>query len=506
MAKQRIVLTGLVALTLGIGVGIGTIVQDRAGATVQTPPAQLTIPDPVQLSSVFRQVAVDVGPAVVHINTQATVSEAEASPFGGLEEFFPFFGPDAPNAPEAPEGRQARGQGSGFIVDAAGYIVTNNHVVDGADDITVILQDESEYKAVIIGVDEETDLAVIKIEADREFPIARLGNSDSMFVGDWVLALGSPFGYDNSLTAGIVSAIGRDGSTNFQRFIQTDAAINPGNSGGPLVNLAGEVIGINTAIITSTQSFAGIGFALPSNMAVDVYNQLTTSGRVTRGFIGIRFVTDEDLVEAFGLDSGVVVDEVTAGGPSDAAGMRARDVITSIDGEGVSNSDELLQVVASRPVGSTVPIVVVRGGEQVTLRVTIVDREQGLLLADGGEPPSFPRNDNDSEAIAPARLGVGVQPLSRQLRQQFGADGLDGVVVTSVEPSSPLADAGIRPGMVISEIVEGGQFHRTTTVDEFKSADSVLRLEPGTVIAIQLHIPSPTGDDVQSTIVPIRIP
>jgi serine protease Do len=498
MEKRRVILSCLVVLTLAIGVGIGTVVQDRVAATVQTPAAQLTIPDPVQLSGVFRQVAEQVGPAVVHINTQSTVRGGDLDPFGGLEDFFPFF--EAPDVPQ--EDRQARGQGSGFIVDPSGYIITNNHVVDNADQITVILQDESEYEAVVIGVDTETDLAVIKIEDDEDFPTARLGNSDSMFVGDWVLALGSPFGFDNTLTAGIVSAVGRDGTTSFQRFIQTDAAINPGNSGGPLVNLAGEVVGINTAIVTSTASFAGIGFALPSNTAVDVYNQLTTEGRVTRGFIGIQFEANEDLVQAFGLDSGVVVRMVTPDGPSSLAGMRSGDVITRIDGEPVSNSDDLLEIVASRPVGSSVPIVVVRGGAELTLNVTIADRQESL--AENGGRPNLPGNRD--EEVAPARLGIGVQSISRQFRSVPGGRDLQGVMVSSVEPGSAPDEAGIRPGMVISEIVESGTFYPITDVEDFRRVERELVLESGSVIAFQLHFVGQTGQEIQSTFLPVRIP
>lgn len=500
MEKRSVIFSGLIAATLVIGVGLGTIVQDRVGASAQDAPAHLAIPDPVQLSNVFRQVAESVGPAVVHIDTESTITGPEANPFGGLEDLFPFFGtPPDSDIPQDQE-RQARGQGSGFIVDAAGYIVTNNHVVDNADEITVILADESEYKARVIGIDTETDLAVIKIDSDEDFPVARMGNSDSMFVGDWVLALGSPFGFDNTLTAGIVSAIGREGTTGFQRFIQTDAAINPGNSGGPLVNLAGEVVGINTAIITSTASFAGIGFALPSNTAIDVYNQLTTEGRVTRGFIGISFADEKDLVRAFGLENGVVVRTVEPGGPSDSAGMQSGDVITRIDGEPVNDWEDLLQIVASRPVGETVPIVVVRSGEERTLNVTIADREESLSAR--GNAPAQPR---DEEAV-PSRLGIQVQAITREFRSLPGGSDVTGVMVVSVEPNSAAADAGLRRSMVISEIVEDGVFHAVTDVASFRQVERELRYQAGSVLAFQVHFLDPQTNEVRSTYLPVRIP
>jgi len=296
MTKTRLLYLTLIIATLTIGVVIGTIVSGgvKAGEQKAQP---LVIPDPVQISNAFSQIAANLAPAVVNISTEAAPENTNPTrnrndrnnrnqdprsidPF----DFFNFFG--APDAPDRNE--KTRSLGTGFIVDKAGFILTNRHVVDKATKITVRLEDKSEYQAKIIGSDEETDLAVVKIEAGRDLPVAKMGNSDAVKVGDYVLAIGSPFTLDHTVTHGIISAKGRDslpggGGNAFQSFLQTDAPINPGNSGGPLVSMAGEVIGINTAIISDTRQSAGLGFAMPSNSAVKVYNQLVQSGKVTRG-------------------------------------------------------------------------------------------------------------------------------------------------------------------------------------------------------------------------------
>src|SRR6266516_4222333 len=312
MTKKRLLYLTLIIATLTIGVVIGTIVSGGVKEGEQKAQA-LVIPDPVSLSNAFSQIAANVAPAVVNINTEAAPENTtvrrgdrnnspnspnspnnpnnrnrnprEFDPF----DFFNFFGgPDAPDRSE-----RVRNLGTGFIVDKAGFILTNHHVVDKATKIMVRLEDKSEFQAKLIGSDADTDLAVVKIEAGRDLPVLKLGNSDSVKVGDWVLAIGSPFSLDHTVTHGIISAKGRTeigGARNdFQSFLQTDAAINPVNSGGPLVNMSGEVIGINTAIISETRQSAGLRFALPSNTAIKVYNQLVQSVKVTRGGIGIQY-------------------------------------------------------------------------------------------------------------------------------------------------------------------------------------------------------------------------
>src|SRR5919198_4077388 len=338
MTKKRLLYLTLIIATLTIGVVIGTIVSGGVKAGEQKAQA-LVIPDPVSLSNAFSQIAANVAPAAVNINTEAAPENTtvrrgdrnnnpnnpnnpnnrnrnprEFDPF----DFFNFFGgPDAPDRSE-----RVRNLGTGFIVDKAGFILTNHHVVDKATKIMVRLEDKTEFQAKLIGSDADTDLAVVKIEAGRDLPVAKMGNSDAVKVGDWVLAIGSPFNLDHTVTHGIISAKGRDslpggGTRAFQSFLQTDAAINPGNSGGPLVSMAGEVIGINTAIISETRQSAGLGFALPSNVAIKIYNQLVQSGKVTRGGIGISYNGEQDpaLCRALGLKAncGVVVQDVTRG-------------------------------------------------------------------------------------------------------------------------------------------------------------------------------------------------
>jgi serine protease Do len=372
MTQKRLLYLTLIVATLTIGVVIGTIVSGGVKATGEQQKAQtLVIPDPVSLSNAFSQIAASIDPAVVNINTEGTVENPlrggqndrnnrnpreQQDPF----DFFNFFG-----APDLLERDQpVRNLGTGFIVDKAGYILTNHHVIDKATKIKVRLDDKSEFTAKLVGSDSETDLAVIKIEAGRDLPVARLGNSDAVKVGDWVLAIGSPFSLEHTVTAGIISAKGRENigpdNRQFQSFLQTDAAINPGNSGGPLVSMTGDVIGVNTAIISGTRQSAGLGFALPSNVAVKVYNQLVQSGKVTRGGIGISYDGERNpqLCRAMGLksDCGVVVGYVSPGLPAARAGIREEDVITEIDGTPITSPSVLLDVIANAAVGKTIRV------------------------------------------------------------------------------------------------------------------------------------------------------
>src|SRR5215831_3393411 len=417
MTKTRLLYLTLIIATLTIGVVIGTIVSGGVKAGEQKAQA-LIIPDPVSLSNAFSQIAANLAPAVVNISTEAAPETPvrnrtdrdrnprnqdprQLDPF----DFFNFFG--APDLPDRNE--KVRSLGTGFIVDKAGFIVTNHHVVEKATKITVRLEDKSEYQAKVIGSDEETDLAVVKIEAGHELPTAKMGNSDSVKVGDWVLAIGSPFTLDHTVTHGIISAKGRDtlpgsGNRPFQSFLQTDAAINPGNSGGPLVNMAGEVIGINTAIISETRQSAGLGFALPSNAAVKVYNQLVQSGKVTRGGIGISYKVEQNsaLCRAMGLksDCGVIVEAVTPGLPAAKAGIREGDVITEIDGTPIANTAVLLDTIANTPVGKTIRVKVNRDGRETTIPVTVADRTE--ILQANGERDNVPGRNDQGEGT-PAR-------------------------------------------------------------------------------------------------------
>src|SRR5271170_5493325 len=377
-----------IVTTLALGILIGTVVSSGVKGKEGQKPSDatpLTVPSPQQLSSAFSQIAKQLGPSVVNINTESTIKtqrrrrggqnpdDDDNGGNGGMDDFFNHFfgGPGGQGGTSGDGSIRERSLGSGVIVDPKGYIVTNRHVVEKADRIRVRLQDDPpgvQHDAKVIGEDQETDLAVIKIDMERAVPSAKMGNSDSMEVGDWVLAIGSPFGQVGTVTAGIVSAKGRDivPGKSFQNFIQTDAAINPGNSGGPLVNMDGEVIGINTAILSDTNAYAGVGFALPSKTVVDVYNQLTgPEHRVSRGSIGIMFdaVENPAIARVYGSGSGVTVSSVVAGRPADQAGLKVGDTITSVDGKKVSKGAELVADIASQKPGTKVDVGFVRNGK-----------------------------------------------------------------------------------------------------------------------------------------------
>jgi serine protease Do len=420
----------------------------------------LNLPSPVQLSTVFSKISNEISPAVVNINTESTMQsrgperrgpQAEPDPFG---QFFDRFFDLGPFGQQQPEFRQ-RSLGSGVMVDSQGYILTNAHVVSRADRIRVkLLNDPKLYDAKVIGSDEETDLAVIKIEADHTLPAAKIGNSDGTGVGDWVLAIGSPFGLEETVTAGIISAKGRDlgnGSSSFQRFIQTDAAINPGNSGGPLVNMNGEVIGINTAIATGTGSYAGVGFALPSNVAVDVYNQLVKSGRVTRGSLGIMFQPDPSpvLLRTFGAEKGVVVTGIQPGGPAEVAGLKQGDVIVSVDGKPVEDGDSLIAVVAAAPVGRDVSVKYLRDKQEHETSVVIGDRSEVFAgTLNPGRNPDAPSSGETEEA----KFGISIQNITPEVAGRLGVEPNQGVLVTSVDNNSFAEEVGLQRGDVIQEL------------------------------------------------------
>jgi serine protease Do len=497
MNNKRFLFLAMVVLTHSVGVVIGTIVSGGAKATSeQQRPETLAIPDPVALSNIFSQVAAQLDAAVVKIEVE---SNQQSRRGGSLEEFF--FGlPDPRNPPRGPRG----GTGTGFIVDKAGFIVTNHHVVEEAAKINVILNDESKYPGKLVGSDSATDLAVIKIEAgNKELTAAKFGNSDATKVGDWVLAIGSPFGFDHTVTAGIISAKGRDGFSGgqdsaFQSFIQTDAAINPGNSGGPLVNLAGEVIGVNTAIVSETNSFAGLGFALPSNIAVKVYNQLSTTGKVTRGSIGIQYLSNAnpEALAAFGLkpNEGVIVDQVLEDTPAEKAGMQVDDVITAINGRRIPNGDVLLDTIAGSTVGSTVQVDILRNGRKMTLPVTIGDRKE-VLPAD--ETAQLDRRDPFPRGGGPgtqSRLGIQVQSIPAQFTRQYGVS--QGAYVASVSEGGAAEDAGLERGMIITGIVMNGRTTPIAGLEDFRRIES--QLKSGSPVALRVLVLDETTNRYRS--------
>jgi serine protease Do len=465
LKANRPAYTLTVLVTLTVGILIGTVIskgvkgQERKSSDA-TP---LTIPSPQKLSNEFSQIAKQLEPSVVNINTESTIKNPHRRRGGGgnpeqpdgenpFDDFFDkFFGGQQGNGPI-----REHSLGSGVIVDAKGYIVTNRHVVEKADRIRVKLMDDPPgvlHDAKVIGSDQETDLAVIKIESEKALPVAKLGNSESMEVGDWVLAVGSPFGLSETVTAGIVSAKGRNIVPNrqFQSFIQTDAAINPGNSGGPLVNMAGEVIGINTAILTDTNAYAGVGFAMPSNTVVNVYNQLIApEHRVARGSIGIMFNAQENpaISRVYGAGSGgVTVSDVTAGSPAERGGIKVGDTITSVDGKPVKNGDDLVSNIASRKPGTKITLGFVRNGKKQEASVTVADRAK-LFAARLGE------DEENGEETTPkeSKLGLTVGAVTSEMGERLEIPAGKGVIVKDIKPSSFADDVGLTRGDVILEI------------------------------------------------------
>ncbi len=394
------------------------------------------------LSAAFRDVAKKVSPAVVYISTEQTVKGQQVpEQFRDFfdEEFFRrFFG-----VPEQREYKQ-RGLGSGFIVSKDGYILTNNHVVGKADKIKVTLPDKRELDAKVIGTDPKTDVAVIKIEGDN-FPTASLGDSKTIEVGDWAIAIGTPFGLSQTVTAGIISASGRAniGIVDYEDFIQTDAAINPGNSGGPLVNIEGDVIGINTAIFSRSGGYQGIGFAIPINMAKNIMDSLITKGKVVRGWLGVMIqpVTQE-IARSFGLKeaTGTLVGDVLKDGPAEKAGITRGDVIISFDGKPIDGPNTLRNIVAQTEVGKKAPVVVIRDGKEKTIEVTIGEQEAGIQAS--VETPSS----------APEKSGLTVQELTPEIANQLGYTDDEGVVISDIKPGSPASEAGLQRGDLIKEV------------------------------------------------------
>jgi serine protease Do len=421
----------------------------------------------------FSQVVKEVSPSVVNVRVSKEVKMRQPPAAGSP---FDFFG-DSPFGKffEWPEGEDflQQGSGSGVIVSEDGYILTNNHVIEGADEITVVYGDGDRYDAKVVGADPRTDLAVIKIEG-KDFPAATLGDSDKIEVGEWVLAVGNPFELQNTVTAGIISARGRSnvGLAEYEDFIQTDAAINPGNSGGPLVNLDGEVVGINTAIATQTGGNMGIGFAIPVNMAKKVMAELIKTGKVTRGWLGVYIqpVTPE-LKNQFKLKStgGAIVADVTGGGPAEKAGLKRGDVIVEYQGEKIEDTKHLRNLVAATAVGATADVKVMRDGREKTVKVKIgeLPEEEAAIGRQFGEGP-----ERD--------VGFSVGNLTPSVRKQLGLpDNQEGVVVRDVKKTSDAFLKGLREGDVILEvnrvpISSVGEFN--STVSRADAGDEVLLL------------------------------
>jgi serine protease Do len=402
-----------------------------------------TEPQVVMVPASFTEIAKAAQPGVVNIRTVKTVKGGGrvfrhffGNPFDRKDPFHNF----GPFDERTPDFKQ-RSLGSGFIIDREGYIVTNNHVIEGADEIKVRLSNEKEYDAEIVGRDPNTDLALIRIKGASDLVPLKLGDSDQLTVGSWVVAMGSPFGLEQTVTAGIVSAKGRViGSGPYDDFIQTDASINPGNSGGPLLNMNGEVVGINTAIVAQGQ---GIGFAIPIKLAEGIIDQLKAHGSVTRGWlgVGIQDLTPE-LAEYYGIEDkkGVLVAQVFEGDPADKAGIKANDIIIEVNGEPVNSSRELTAMIAAIPVGKDTPLTILRDGKEKTINVEIAKRDDTGLTA-SREPESS------------GELGIQIAEITPETARQFGHSETEkGVLVVGVEPGSKADEAGVRQGDLVKEV------------------------------------------------------
>jgi len=505
---KRWAYTFTILATLAVGILIGTVisygVKGKEGQKSDATP--LSIPAPQQLSNAFSQISKQLEPSVVNINTESTVKNPhhrlqrnphvqpdnpddqggdEDSPF---QDFFDkFFGGQGGQDPNT---IRQRSLGSGVIVDSKGYIVTNRHVVEKADRIRVKLQDENPasagHDAKVIGMDQETDLAVIKIDVDHQLPAAKLGNSDGMQVGDWVLAIGSPFGLQETVTAGIVSAKGRNIVPNrqFQSFIQTDAAINPGNSGGPLVNMAGEIIGINTAILTETSSYAGVGFAMPSNTVAQVYNQLIgPEHRVARGSIGIEFTAQPDPAIARIYGNGVTISNVISGSPAEEAGLKIGDTITHVDGRELKSGDDLVADIASRKPGSKAKLDFIRNGKKQEATITIADRSK-LFASRLGED----EENQAGEEPKASKFGISVRGITGDLADRLNIPAGKGVVVQDVKSGSFAEDLGLHRGDVILEVNK----QSVNSAEDFSKVESTLKSGQDVVLLVR-----PRGARVQ---------
>ena len=402
----------------------------------------------------FADLAERLSPSVVNISTSQTVDRPDGGQVPNVppqfEDLFrDFFDRGRPRGP-----RRTQSLGSGFVISADGLVVTNNHVIENADEIAVNFADGSSLDAKLIGTDPKTDLALLKVEPEEALSFVEFGSSEAARVGDWVLAIGNPFGLGGSVSAGIISARNRDINAGpYDDFIQTDAAINRGNSGGPLFNMDGEVIGVNTAIISPSGGSIGIGFSVPSDLARNVVAQLRDYGVTRRGWLGVRIQTvNEELAEALGLDDaqGALVADVTAGGPAEAAGIEAGDVITKFDGEDVVEMRDLPRMVADTPVEKAVRVVVFRKGKTQTLKVTIGLLEEGEQAA--AQPASIDRDDTGAGTEL-GGLGLTLRPLSSGARAEFGiADEVNGVLISEVDGSGVAAEKGVSPGDVIVEV------------------------------------------------------
>ncbi|WP_035349290.1 trypsin-like peptidase domain-containing protein [Edaphobacter aggregans] len=522
LRTHRLSTTFALLATLSAGILAGSIltrgVSGKEQTRVDTSDAKpLVVPAAASLSNGFSQIAKQVGPAVVNINTESLPKQSttkgrrrpgqrppSGDDQGDMQDFFNrFFGNPGGGDDDGQFGpSERRALGSGFIVDSRGYIITNNHVVDKADKIYVKLStdpdggpDTEGRPATVIGTDKDTDIAVIKIDTDKPLPSVKLGNSDGAQVGDWVLAVGSPFGLSQTVSAGIVSAKNRSideptpsgvSQSQFQKFIQTDAAINPGNSGGPLVDMAGQVIGMNTAIYTQSMGSQGVGFAMPSNIIVNVYNSLIgPEHKVVRGSIGISFQSSlsSAVGRMYGFKNGVIVSTVTPTGGAAKAGIQPGDVIVSIDGREIKDGDDLVNDISARKVGTTVKLGYLRDGKQNTANVAIGDRNKTYadLAGNNDDDDNSPQESDAGQS----KLGITVSAIPPTVAQKTGIS--KGVIVTNVRPGSFADEINLVKGTIITEI------NKKPVTDEASYRAIVTALKSKDDVVFVVHSPLQKG-------------
>src|SRR5690348_8203510 len=519
MKQQKLLGFTLLLATLGIGILIGTIVNTgvqagRQNSNVAPDAAPLTIPPATPIANEFTRLTKRVEPSVVYIESDYLARPSKTTRRGEPNEdedtpnqqdpsdaFRRFFG-----GPE-PHSFRTEGSGTGFIVDKNGYLITNQHVVENADRIKVrLMGDEIEYRARIVGIDSETDLAVLKIDVKHPLVPVQMGNSDSVQVGDWVIAIGSPFGLQATVTAGIVSAerTSRDlpGARQFQDFLQTDAAINPGNSGGPLLNTRGEVIGVNTMIATRSGSYEGIGFALPANAAVKVYNDIIRQGRVVRGSIGVRWspgVSQKDTLEAFGLDHGVLVEDVAPSGPAGKAGMKPDDIIVAMGDHPVKDGEELVKKVADMPIGTPATFTVDRNGKRLDLTMAVAER--AMVWRGEAQFSESRQAPMPARSVNPSKFGITIMRLTEKERQELAIDDKSGVKVVSVDPGSFAEDIGLHEGDAILSVNR----QSVTSPDEVMKVQATFK--PGQAVALRIaRVPAGHRGQPQRTYLAGRLP
>jgi serine protease Do len=448
--------------------------------------ATLALPRPTPAATApdFVVLVKDLKPAVVNISTSKTVRLRRPvlpGPRSPQQDFFDdFFEHFFEGQPQTP--RKERSLGSGFVISADGYILTNDHVVDGADEIKVRLSDGRNFTATVKGLDPKLDLALLKIEAGDKLPVARLGDSGALKVGEWVMAIGNPFGLEQTVTVGIVSAKGRViGAGPYDDFIQTDASINPGNSGGPLFNTAGEVVGINTAIVASGQ---GIGFAIPINAAKSILTQLKETGHVTRGWLGVSVqLVTEDLAESFGLKEpkGALVAEVIADSPAERAGIKRGDIILTFDGHEVDAINDLPRLVAATPAGKEVRLSVFRNGKTLEVTATV-----GTLQEDVEE--------TETAGVSGDRLGLNVADVTPEVAQRYGLQAGKGALITGIDLAGPAAASNLHPGDLILEV----NGRETRSAAAFRA--EVDKTKPGEVLRLLIQ----RGDALLYTTVKVK--